>query len=269
MKNKSLRLITVFLLLTALIFQSCTKETPDSTNNNGGNTTGNNSKPPTVTEPNTTFVASQDYTVSARGYWTESFTIDKATSFVFRFASEYQAQASIITPDQLTNFKNFAGFNGFASFNNQFGTNYVTLNAGTYYVAIRNSSTASNKWSVELDNVITLPSTDRATFYDNYATGTKSFSTASKFWQPFTIQTGYRYFLDGCSVNCDVKIISSAQLAAYQGGQTYQYYSDYVLATGATPGLWEIKLPAGDYYLISTNTTVAALTYVLERWKVN
>lgn len=241
-------------------------------NSAGGGATGGggDNNPPTVTAPSTQFIASQDYTVSNNGaYWTQQFTLSQTTSFVFRFASQYQAQAAIILPGQISGFQNNQSFSGYATFDKTLGTHNVTLNAGTYYVAIRNASAGANKWSMELDYATSLPSSDKATFLDNYASGAKSFASAGKFWQPFTVQNGYRYFIDGCNVNCDVKIIPADQLAAFQSGQTFQYYTDYSDGTGAAPGLWEISLPVGDYYLIASNTTTAALTYILERWKVN
>lgn len=241
-------------------------------NSGGGGTTGGGTTngTPTVTAPSTQFIASQDYTVSSSGaYWTQQFTITTTTSFVFRFASQFQAQAAIITADQLSKFQANQAFSGYALFDKTFGTNYITLNAGTYYVAVRNVATGANKWSLELDNTITLPSSDRATFLDNYASGAKSFAAGSRFWQPFTVQTGYRYFLDGCNVNCDVRIIAANQLTAFQNGQTYQYYTNYYDAGGAAPGFFELMLPVGDYYIISYNSISGALTYTLERWKVN
>lgn len=252
----------------------CTKTTESVGGSSGGpSTPGSPSTPsgqPTVTTPNTQFIASQDYTANGNGtYWTQQFTVNTPTRFVFRFTSQFQAQASIILPDQLSKFQSKQGFSGYASFNNQVGTNFITLNPGIYYVAIRNSSTGTNKWSMELDNAISLPASDKATFVDYYFSGAKSVTAGTRLWQPFTIQQGYRYFLDGCNVNCDVRIIPANQLNAFQAGQTFQYYADYYSANGAAPGLIEIKLSIGDYYLVSYNSFSGAITYTMERWKVN
>jgi hypothetical protein len=40
-------------------------------------------------------------------------------------------------------------------------------------------------------------------------------------------------------------------------------------ADGGAPGLYEIKLPAGDYVLACTGTGPSAITYTMERWRVN
>jgi hypothetical protein len=235
----------------------------------GGGTTGGGSSA-TVTTPNTQFLAQQDYSVSNAGaYSTQQFTLSAATKLVFRFTSQYQAQAAIIAPDQLSNFQGNKSFTGYGIFDKQLGINPLTLAAGTYYLAIRNASTGANKWSVELDYAITLPSSDKASYYDTYVSGAKSLTAGTRFWQPFTVQTGYRYFLDGCNVNCDVRVISANQLAAFQGNQTYQYFTDYYQAGGASPGLSELRLPAGDYYLVSYNSAAGALVYNMERWKLN
>ncbi len=235
---------------------------------NGGG--GNNAGTPTVTTPDTHFMASQDYTVSKLGaYNTQQFTLSTTTKFVFRFASQFAAQAAIITPDQLNNFQTNQSFSGYGLFDKQIGTHSLSLSAGTYYLAIRNSNNGPNKWSTELDYDISLPSSDRATFYDFYTSGAKNFQAGSRFWQPFTVQSGFRYFLDGCNVNCDVRIIPISELSAFQNGQVYQYYTDYYLSSGAGPGLFELKLSVGDYYIVSFNASSGALSYVLERWKVN
>jgi hypothetical protein len=236
----------------------------------GGGSNGGVNITPTTTTPSNFFVANQDYTVSSQGsYWTEQITISATSSFIFRFASQYQAQAAIITPDQLANFTNHLSFTGFAIFDNQFGTNYVTLSPGSYYVAVRNTSNGANKWSVELDYAVSLPPSDHASFVDNYITGVKSWNSSSRYWHAFTIQTGYRYFMDGCNVNSDVHLITADQLTAFQNGGTYQYLSNYYDVGGAAPGFWELHLNPGDYYLISYNTQPASLTYVLERWRIN
>lgn len=239
-------------------------------NANGGSvTTNGNNNTATVTTPSTFFLSSQDYTVNSNGaYWTQQFTISQSTTFVFRFASQYLAQAAIILPGELSNFQKNLSFTGYGLFDKKVGTQSVTLNAGTYYVAIRNANSGANKWSMELDYPITLPTSDKATFLDNYATGAKSFSSAGKLWQAFSIQTGYRYFLDGCNVNCDVRIISANQLSAFQNNQSYQYYTSYTGGNGADPGLFEISLPTGDYYLVASSSAAGAIVYTLERWKL-
>lgn len=267
----------MLLIGFVLALSACTKQDPapnnSGTSNGTGSTSGTGSTggSATVTAPNTFFIASQDYVANGFGaYWIQSFTIYTKTTFVFRFASQYKAQASIITEDQLPNFENIgSSFNGYYTFDNQIGTNSATFDPGTYYLAIRNTSNGTNKWSTELDYPVTLPASDRAVFYDYYVSGVKSLTGGSQLYQSFTIQTGYRYFIDGCNVNCDIRIIPASDLNAYQNKLTYNYFTDYYDPSGAAPGLWELKLPPGDYDLVSSNAQDGSITYVMERWKLN
>lgn len=233
----------------------------------GGTTTGSQA---TVTAPDTQFISDDDRTSSRQGdNWSQSFTINQSTTFVFRFASQYKAQAAIIAPSQLTAFKNMQGFSGFGLFDNVIGTKTVTISAGTYYVAIRNTSSGSNKWSVELDKPISLPASDKASFNDNYFSDTKSNASGAKTWQPFTIQAGFRYFLDGCNVNTDFFIIPASQLTNFQNGGTFNSFTDYNETGGHAPGLIEVKLPPASYYLVSRSSQASSFTYTMERWRVN
>src|SRR5690349_16176641 len=102
----------LIVLIIGHFLTACTKEdtNPVITGNTGGNSgTGSPTTSPTVTYPSTIFIASQDYTVSSFGsYWVESFIIASTTSFVFRFASQYKAQAAIISKAELTKFQNIS-----------------------------------------------------------------------------------------------------------------------------------------------------------------
>lgn len=238
------------------------------TNNTTGGTTGGSQA--TVTTPETQFISNEDFTASKQGdYWIESFTINQTTTFVFRFASLYKAQAAIIASSQAAAFKNMQAFSGYGLFNNVFGTKTVTISAGTYYVAIRNTASGSNKWSVELDKTISLPASDKAFFYDNYLSDTKANAAGTKTWQPLTVQTGFRYFLDGCNTNTNFFIIPASQLTNFQNGGTFNSFNDYNETDGHAPGLIEIKLPPASYYLVSRSTQASSFTYTMERWKVN
>jgi hypothetical protein len=263
-------------ILTAgsLTLQSCDKAASLIDANNGaGNNNGSASPtvtPPTVTAPETIYISSSDYSVSGLGSsWVQSFTINTSTSFVFRFASKTSAQAAIMRSDQVNNFKNNASFSGYGLFDKQIGTVYLTLAPGTYYVGARNSVAADNSWSIELDYTISLPASDRCTYADIYVQGSKIFPNGGKMWQPFTVQSGVRYFLDGSSVGFKTQIISADQLSAFSSGQSYFSYSDYDQTDGGAPGLYEIKLPPGDYVLACTGIGPSAITYTMERWRVN
>jgi len=264
------RLLCFFLSLGSVALQSCDKAL-DLTNSNSNTNLGNGStqSPPTVTAPSTTFISSEDYSATGNGaWWLQSFTVSASARFVLRFASTYAAQAAVITPDQVNNFKNNAGFSG-NGLDKQIGTVYMTLSPGTYYVGVRNSVSSANTWTVEFDYDISLPSSDRCSFADIYVQGSKSAPNGGKLWQPFTIQSGFRYFLDGCNVGFKTYIIAADQINAFTGGQSFYSFSDYDDSGGKAPGIYEVKLPPGDYFLACTAAGPAALTYTMERWKVN
>lgn len=226
--------------------------------------------PPTVTTPSTFFIASQDHSVSNYGaWWVNGFTLSSTTTLVLRFASKYVAQAAVFSSDQLNNFENMSAFTGYGVFNNQIGTQYITLLPGSYYVGARNTSSSDNSWSLELDYSITLPASDRCTYYDVYIKGTQSYSNGGKIWNEFIVQSGFRYFLDGCNIGFNTYIIPADQLSAFQNGQTFNSYTDYSESGGEAPGFYEVKLAPGDYYFVGSGSGPCAITYVMERWKVN
>ena len=265
-------------LLITFCFTACTKTGPDvidnntNSNNGGNNNNGNNNNnnPPTVTAPNTIFIASQNYTVSNFGaYYYVQFTITKTTTFVFRVTSEYKSQAAILTPDQLNNFTNMYAFTGYALFDNKIGYQTITLNAGDYYVGIRNANSGVNEWSFELDYALSFPSSDKVSYFANIVSRASAMANGGKVWDGFTIEKGYRYFIDGCNVHEQVYIIPPSEIDNFKNGNTFQYYTDYYTEGGGEPGLYEIKLPEGSYYVVGYSNEVSAITYNIEKWKVN
>lgn len=264
--------LQLILLVVLISVSSCTKSGSGLTSggSNGNNGGGSGSNPPTITNPSTVFISDVDRIASNLGaYYLQQFTVNQTTAFVFRFAILYNAQAAIITESEVNAFKNLQSFSGYGLFDNVFGTKLVTLAPGTYYLAIRNTSNGQNKWSVELDFDITLPTSDRATRYDYYLNDTKAFANGGKTWQPFTVQSGFRYFLDGCNVNTDFFVIPQAELNNFQNNQTFNAYSSYNGFGGEAPGFYEIKLNPGNYYLVSRSNQPSSYTYLMERWKVN
>jgi hypothetical protein len=267
--KKTIFLLSIILTGILLTFNSCVKDPPVD-NSGGSGSGGGGTTPPTVTTPSTTFLASQNVNASAYGYYTtEQFTVSTTTTFFFRLASQYNMQGAIITPSQLSNFTSMAAFTGYGIFSSQFGTQTVTLAPGTYYVAMRNTRSGANKWSWELDYSCTFPASDRVTFYDMYMSEALTYATDVKFWRPFKIETGARYFLDGCNINTEFYIIPASELSKFQAGQSFQYYTDYYLAGGGSPGFWEIRLPVGDYVLVASGTGQSTSTFRMERWRVN
>lgn len=248
--------------------------TPTTSSNSSGNPTSTptTSIQRTITAPETFFMASQRRTFSKNGDWvTEGFSISKQTTFMFRVATQYKAQVAIITEGELNNFKTMNAFRGYGIFDNTYGYTSVTIPAGKYYVAVRNTSTGSNIVSYELDIPYSFPASDRIQFYDNYISGVKSWNGGAKMWHPFTIQNGFRYFIDGCNTGFDTYIIPESELGNFQNGQQFKVYSDYTQTPGAGPGFFEVKLPPGTYYFVATNSTSAsqAIVYLMERWRLN
>ena len=238
--------------------------------NKGGNSGGS----PTSTSPNTTFLASQCYRFSSPlSYWTQQFTVNVPTSFVLRFSPQYSADASIFVPSQLSNFQTGKNYTGLAGFDNQFGFEYLNLQPGTYYLGMRNQSSGTNRASIEFDYDISLPSSDRCSFVENNFRGYENIAAYGKYWNSFTISSGYRYFIDGCnSGDLQVYIIDQNQLNLFKNNQSFQYYSDYYLPDcGPNPGLDELKLPPGTYYIVASNLSNdnQTINYVMEKWRQN
>lgn len=226
----------------------------------------------THTAVSTFFIAGQNNNlINYDDSWLREFTINSATTFVLYFAARYSADCAIITSDQVNNFKNNNSFTGYASFDNQFGYKLLTLNPGTYYLAIRNQSNSSNEVSVELDYDIALPASDKCTFYDQYINSVKTVSSGSKTYQKFTVQSDFRYYLDGCNTGIDSYVIPESELSNFLNNNTFQYHSEYYSSDEGGPGLWEIELPPGSYYLTGVNTTdeTQSIVYNMERWKQN
>lgn len=222
----------------------------------------------------TYFADQTDTFTQPNDYWYQQFTVNSTTRFVLRFTSEYLADAAVVTSGQINSFINNNSFTGYAVFDNKFGTQSVTLAAGTYYLCARNQSSGANAYRMELDYDIQVPNTATQTY--SYAgivmNGTEYVdSNGGKLWHGFTIESGYRYFIDGCNPGMDVFIIPAASLSVFQSGGTFQYYTDYSGFNDAQlPGLSELNLGPGAYYLavVNKNGVDRPVTYTLERWKI-
>lgn len=207
-------------------------------------------------------------------YWYQEFTIHQQRTFVLRMTSDYAADAAIVTGAELGNFTGNRSFSGYALFDNQYGTKSVTLPPGTYYVGVRSQSSSTNAYRLELDYDIQVPA-DTAhtyTFLDHYIQGTQYVgANGGKLWHGFTIQSGFRYFVDGCNTGLSTYVIPASELAAFKSGGTFNYYTAYSGTDNAYPGLDEIILPPGSYYLafINSNSIQKPVTYTMERWRVN
>lgn len=206
-------------------------------------------------------------------YWYQGFTVGAKTTFVLRFTSDYAADCAIVEGGQLDNFINNRSFSGYALFDNAFGTKTVTLGPGTYYVGARGQAQVASAYRLELDYDIVLPktATETWTFVDHYIKGNEYVdANGGRLWHGFTVQSGYRYLIDGCNPGgMGVYIIPAAELAAFKSGGTFRYYTDYSGTDAALPGLDDLALPPGTYYLAVYNGTGVnrPVTYTMERWK--
>jgi hypothetical protein len=224
--------------------------------------------------PPDTYVADVTSSLDVRGSYTQDLTVSTATTVVFRLVADYAVQAAIIKPDQLSAFQNYGSFSGFGGFDKKFGTHYVQLGPGAYYIAVRNADNAVNPFRYELDRNIAdgLPTSSSATFtfYDIYAASSNYITSHGYVAQPFTIAAGYRYFLDGASIGITTDVIPAADLQAFESGSQYHYYLDYHTDTPDGPGLVELLLPPGSYDFVAYNSDEVShpLTYTMERWRV-
>jgi hypothetical protein len=223
-----------------------------------------------MTTPENTFFLEFDDTFTHLGDWRyQGFSITGGNvSFVLRFATDSTADGSIIPADQLSSFTNNQTYNGWG-FDNQFGTRYVTLGPGQYYLAARNQVSGSNKIRIELDNQITEVPGFR--YYDQYMLEARTVSAnGGLLWQGFSIQQNIRYFVDGANSGVESYIIPASEITKFRNRQAFTYYVDYSDTGGGTnaPGNFEITLPPGEYYLCFRNQTTLskAVTYVTERW---
>ena len=287
MKNKFPHVLTVSISLSSLMFVAgwCTPDptpapkTPTTTAPTTTTPTTPTSSTPTTTQRTTTkwtgsdthFLASQLHRLSKQGdVYLEEFSLSKTTSLVFNVATQYKSQVAIIRPDQLDNFKNNRAFSGPAVFDEKMGIQPITLAAGTYYVGMRNTTNGSNIVSYELDYTISLPASDRCRYNDTYISNYQFYAAGTKMWHPFTIQTGFRYFIDGCNTGMNVFFIAANQFDKFKNGQSFTHYADFKQGdnNGGDPGGVEITLPPGDYYLVARNESKEsqAIVYAMQRW---
>lgn len=212
-----------------------------------------------------TFFIDLNTTLNNGGAQTQGFTVTGTKTFVLRFAADFNAEAAVISGSTAQSFLDGGSYTFFGSnFVNTFGTTTITLGAGSYAVGIRNRTSVSNRMRAELDFQLTVPNWN---YYDSPFSRAEIIPANSKAWRGFTVQSGVRYFIDGCNSGLDTYIIPESQLANFQGTGGFQYYygSD---DDGANPGLWELNLSPGVYYLVfrNRNATGKAVTYVLDRF---
>ena len=206
--------------------------------------------------------------LASRQSLAEPFTVSSTTTFIFRCVGQYSGSMAIVTPDTVQSFVNFGAYSGYAIHRDSSGHQSVTLGPGTYYLGMRNTSSSSNTMRIELD---LQQHTTNLTLVDYYVSGVKSLSSGGKLWQGFSVQAGYKYFIDGCNTGLEIFVIQESQLAGFQSGGSFQYLTDYSFPSPSTdqPGGAEYKLAPGNYYLCFRNSSGAAqsLDYLMERYQ--
>jgi hypothetical protein len=201
-----------------------------------------------------------------------AFTVSKPTTYLFRYVSDSTTQAAIIPVNQLQSFIKNKSFTYLEVFDKNYGTKFVTLNPGKYYVAARSLVKTSNSYYYEVDYMMTPEMVPGYHFQANPLFKTNIIkSKVGSLYQSFSIIKGSRYFLDGCNTGLQTYIIPSSQLSNFKANRTFTYYHAYSSNTGTSPGYWEIKLPPGTYYLAFKNKTPLdrKVTYSLVQWVKN
>lgn len=243
-----------------------TGTTGGSTGGTGGGGTGSGGAPVGGTFGSTYF-ADDTLTLTGQGTSdTQAITVGSITQFVFRLATDYATQTAIIEPNQLSAFTGGQAFSGFGVFSGSDGYKTVTLAAGNYYIGVRTTGAATNAIRYELDRVQTL---SNGVLQDYYKPTTATLLSGQRRWDPFTIQSGIRYWIDGVNSGLDVYVIDASELPNFQAGGSFLHYSDYGGAN--SPDLYggiELRLNPGSYYLVQRNpsTTPKSINYVMERW---
>jgi hypothetical protein len=204
------------------------------------------------------------------GYQLDGFTVSATTTVLLRFVSNYNAQAAILTPDQLNNFKNGSAFTGFAVFDNKYGQLSATLGPGQYYVGARSFQNVANNMRFELNGTLQVPG---ASFVDYYVNDLDTVSARGGYYvQPFTIQSCYRYFLDGANSGALFYVIPASEVDNFKSNRTFQYYINYSTSGNNIdedqPDDYELNLPPGDYALVYRNSQDVPNTFVvtMSRW---
>jgi hypothetical protein len=219
--------------------------------------------------PSTTFLEGNRQFTGIGSWWLQEFTLSGSTSLTLRFVSQFSGDAAILDPSQVKAFQSNQSFSGWCVFSSKMGTQYVTLPAGTYTVAMRSRVASPNSARLELDYRISLPASDRFQYYDMYTQEVESINPSGRLWQEIKIQEFGRYFLDGCNTGLDAYIIPESELNNFKAGLEFEYYTAYSGNDGSQPGLFEIELPVGIYYLAYANNSneKQSVSYSLERWQ--
>jgi len=203
----------------------------------------------------------------------QTMTISTTTTFVLRFAADYNAYAAVIdgSGSSTNNFLHGGTFSYYGDpFNGNFGTRIITLGPGTYAVGIRNLTSSTNHYKVELDRVAGFTNAGGA--INVFSEADYVGANGGRLWHGFTIQSGYYYHMDGANSGLNTYIIPGDQLDNFRNGLTFSHYPSYSgQGDKNMPGSYVIALPPGHYYLCfhNTDSIPKAVTYTLNRYAMN
>ncbi len=213
---------------------------------------------------NTKFLAWDDESSEYGDWAVQKFKIPKRTQYRLRTATDYKADVAVIPQNQLGAFQDGDDFFGWG-FDDAYGNKTVTLNAGTYYLAVRNQVEGSNYVRVELDTLLTIPGFAFSSWgiYD-----TDYLEPGYSYWSKFNAQKNVRLFLDGANTGLETYVVAKKELSRFIAGKSFRYYAAYSKVTTDMPGFYELKLPVGEYALCFYNDLDFDLsfTYEAERW---
>jgi hypothetical protein len=219
-----------------------------------------------VLAQDTTFISNNGALPRQGAVSSNQFTLSATTTLVLRVVADYSADAGIFTASSFTAFSNGQAASGWALFNAKIGTTTVTLNPGSYVVAIRNGTNGANNFAYELDYDENRPGQRRL---DSQGAAEYVGANGGKLWQPFTIGSGQYVWIDGANVGLEFYLLPAAELDNFKAGRPFRSFADYEPVVQASqPGAFHVDLPPGDYVLAFRNPTPISkpVTYTIEWW---
>ncbi|RYX83155.1 hypothetical protein EON83_15715 [bacterium] len=229
---------------------------------------------PSAHAQNTSFLSNTgDSLTDIDDYYYQSFSLNRTTTLDLRFASDYAADCVVLAPGYLNSFISGGTYRYYDGFDNRYGTRRFTLAPGNYYLAVRNEVYARNDFSCELDYALTSLAPDNNGTYSFGRWGISGSryvpARGGVFYHAFNTTSTERTFLDGCNSGLETYIVAPGQLNNVLSGRTFSYYPAYSGSGAELPGLSEITLPVGTYYLVFINESniPKAVTYQMEHWK--
>jgi hypothetical protein len=205
-------------------------------------------------------------TGSAPNYVSTSGLTLTTTTKVWAYTwAQYTSNFWVVDAANAQRINNGQSFSGYQiGSNGNIGLYYVTLPAGTWYVAAIPNQSVFQGYSNPIYAELSRPSLDGAVEVSNIPLGTGVKNPGGWVVQPFTISGSARAWIETEGNGGTFMVMTSAQAAAFQAqypsGFTGGTYS-YVYACGPNSGAasleieCELSLSPGNYALVYVNTT--------------